>query len=223
MFKQKNMSAKKSTSRDPKADFINKFMEFVLENGKLPATVYKFCKETKTEEKDFYAHFGSIKGIQAAIWDSFYEHTIDLLAKNKEYASYGNKEKLLSFFYTFFELLTLNRSYVLFSLDNGRINDRMEQLKGLRKRIKSFASDLIQEANDEKSRIGQRSPAIFSEGAWWHFLFILKFWADDNSAGFEKTDVAIEKSINTIFDLFDNTPLESIVDFGKFLYQEKMA
>jgi translation initiation factor IF-3 len=46
---------------------------------------------------------------------------------------------------------------------------------------------------------------------------------DDNSAQFESTDVAIEKSVNTVFDVFDNTPLERVVDFGKFLYKQKMA
>ena len=44
---------------------------------------------------------------------------------------------------------------------------------------------------------------------------------DDNSAGFEKTDMAIEKSVNTVFDVFDNTPLDSIIDLGKFLWQNK--
>ena len=46
---------------------------------------------------------------------------------------------------------------------------------------------------------------------------------EDSSPRFEKTDMAIEKSVNTIFDLFDNTPLDSIVDFGKFLYKETFA
>ena len=46
---------------------------------------------------------------------------------------------------------------------------------------------------------------------------------EDASAGFEKTDVVIEKSVNTIFDVFENTPLDSILDFGKFLYKEKMV
>jgi len=45
---------------------------------------------------------------------------------------------------------------------------------------------------------------------------------DDESAGFQKTDVAIEKSVNTVFDVFDNTPLENILDFGKFLWKEKV-
>jgi hypothetical protein len=43
---------------------------------------------------------------------------------------------------------------------------------------------------------------------------------DDSSPGFEKTDIVIEKSINTIFDVFDNTPLKNILDLGKFLYKE---
>jgi hypothetical protein len=52
-------------------------------------------------------------------------------------------------------------------------------------------------------------------------LFLLKFWMDDDSAGFEKTDMAIEKSVNTIFDVFDNTPLDAVFDFGKFLWKER--
>jgi hypothetical protein len=54
-------------------------------------------------------------------------------------------------------------------------------------------------------------------------MFILRFWTKDDSARFEKTDMAIEKSVNTIFDVFDNTPLENILDFGKFLYKESFA
>jgi hypothetical protein len=46
---------------------------------------------------------------------------------------------------------------------------------------------------------------------------------DDNSAGFENTDIAIEKSVRAIFDVFDTQPLESVLDFGKFLWKEKMA
>ena len=217
------MPTKKSAAKDPAKEILSKFMEYVLEHGKLPVTIYKFCKKTGLEEKDVYAHFGSISGMQKAIWSSFYDQTLTLLKKNKEYNAYGNKEKLLSFLYTYFELLSLNRSYVLFSLGTHRIQDKMQQLSGLRRKIKSFAVELIEDGNDEKSRFGQRSPAVFSEGAWWHFLFILKFWSDDDSPGFEKTDLAIEKSVNTVFDLFDSTPLDSIIDFGKFLYHEKMS
>ena len=34
--------------------------------------------------------------------------------------------------------------------------------------------------------------------------------------------MAIEKSVQTVFELFDNTQLDSIIDFGKFLWKEKL-
>jgi hypothetical protein len=77
----------------------------------------------------------------------------------------------------------------------------------------------------KQSRFTKHPEALFSEGAWVQLLFLLKFWMEDKSPGFEKTDMAIEKSVQTVFELFDNTPLDSIIDFGKFLWKEnfKMA
>jgi hypothetical protein len=50
----------------------------------------------------------------------------------------------------------------------------------------------------------------------------MKFWLEDTSSSFEKTDIFIEKSVNTSFDLLDIKPLKSIIDFGKFLFKEKV-
>ncbi|NNJ88959.1 MAG: TetR/AcrR family transcriptional regulator [Eudoraea sp.] len=219
------MAAKKSTATSKKDQIINGYMTYVLEHEKIPASVYKFCKSIKVTEEQFYTHFGSIETLQKRIWDTFFMNTKELMEKNKEYDSSSNKDKMLTFFFTFFELLTLNRSYVLFTLDQqGPMLKKMEQLKSLRKHIKAFAADLIEDGNESKSyKISKHNPALFSEGAWLQFLFLLQFWCDDSSPSFEKTDIAIEKSVQTIFDVFDNTPLDSILDFGKFLYKENMA
>ncbi len=132
---------------------------------------------------------------------------------------------MLSFFFTFFELLSLNRSYVLFALgQQSQSLKQVDQLKGLRRAVKAFAKELIEDANaDRPSKITRRNPEVFSEGAWLQLLFLLRFWNQDDSPGFEKTDMAIEKSVNTIFDIFDNTPLERVLDFGKFLYKEHLG
>jgi hypothetical protein len=52
----------------------------------------------------------------------FTEKTIDLLHKNKEYEMYDMRSKMLSFYFTFFEILTANRSYVVMVLKNTTIN-----------------------------------------------------------------------------------------------------
>lgn len=219
------MSKKAKSTPMNTEKIIALYMEHVLEHENFPKSVYKFCKVNNLQEDEFYKSFGSFEGLQVEIWNNFYTNTINLLEKNKDYGTYGNQDKMLSFFYTMFELLTLNRSYVLFALKEHKSKfAAMAQLKGLRKNIKNYATSLIEEANESKNlKVTKQSPVIFSEGAWVQFLFLLKFWMDDTSAGFERTDMAIEKSVNTIFDVFDNTPLDSIIDFGKFLYKETMT
>ncbi|WP_409557558.1 TetR family transcriptional regulator C-terminal domain-containing protein [Allomuricauda sp. SCSIO 65647] len=208
-----------------KEKIIDLYMNYVLEHETVPKSIYKFCKIINIKEDRFYKDFGSLEGLQKEIWNTFFEQTNSLLGKNKDYEGYANKEKMLSFFYTFFELLTLNRSYVLFALkEQGGKMEAMAQLSGLRRHIKDFAAELVELGNEGKTlKITKQNPAIFSEGAWVQFLFLLKFWMEDSSPAFEKTDMAIEKSVTTIFDVFDNTPLDSIIDFGKFLYKETFA
>lgn len=219
-------ATKKSTGTSINAEkIVSKYMNYVLDHEKEPKSVFKFCKALEIEESKFYEFYGSIEALKKGIWNSFYSQTIKLVEKDKNFERYGNREKMLSFFFTFFENLTLNRSYVLYSLNaHKNMLKNLDQLKGLRSHIKDFASGLIEEKNADKPfKITQRSPIIFSEGAWLQFLFLLKFWMDDTSPGLEKTDLAIEKSVNTIFDVFDNTPLDSIIDFGKFLWKENKA
>jgi len=52
-------------------------------------------------------------------------------------------------------------------------------------------------------------------------LFVIGFWIKDDSIAFEKTDAAIEKAVNLSFDLMGKGPLDAMLDFGKFLYQNK--
>ena len=140
------MATKKTTSKkNVSADKITAaYMEWVLTKEKAPLSVYKFCKENNFTETEFYKHFGSFNGLQIAIWNDFYEETIRLANRDEGYETYTNKEKMLTFFYTFFELLTLNRSYVLFTLrENQNVMKNLSQLKELRNLSVPFSMFLI--------------------------------------------------------------------------------
>jgi hypothetical protein len=220
MSAKKVTTTKKVITRDV---VISAYMEYVLTHERTPKSVYKFCKDASMTEAEFYGFFGTFEGLQKEIWNSFFDQSMKLANKNKAYEQFSNQEKMLTFFYTFFELLTANRSYVLFALkEHQDMMKNMGQLKGLRAHVKEFAGELIEEANDEKQlKILKQPVSVFSEGAWLQTLFILKYWMEDNSANFEKTDVVIEKSVRAIFDVFQTTPLESVLDFGKFLWKER--
>ena len=208
---------------DLKQKIYDAYSTQVLEHEKEPKSVYLFCKKNKIEETDFYKSFASLEDIKESIFSKFFDNAYTLIIKEKGFDAQVPKEKLLSFYFTFFEVLLLNRSYVLFILSNsGEKMQKLSSLRRLRNSFKQFASGLIQEGNTSKQSILTKHPElIFSEGAWLQLLFLLKFWMEDSSPSFEKTDMAIEKSVQTVFELFDNTPLDSVIDFGKFLWNEK--
>jgi hypothetical protein len=209
------------TSKSP--EILSIFMDSVLEHEKFPLSVYKFCKTNEIDEQDFYKSYASLDTIKYHVWQVFFDNTMGLLHKNKQYDSMDRKDRLLTFYFTFFEVLLLNRSYVLFALEGNESRmTKIGQLKKLRISFKSFASELIEEGNDNKTLSLAKHPVgLFSEASWAQLLFFLKFWLDDTSPNFEKTDAAIEKSINVAFDVFDNTQLDAIFDLGKFLWKEK--
>jgi len=208
---------------DLKQKIYDAYSTQVLEHEKEPKSVYLFCKKNKIEETDFYKSFASLEDIKESIFSKFFDNAYMLISKEKGFDAQVPKEKLLSFYFTFFEVLLINRSYVLFILSNsGEKMKKLSSLRRLRNSFKQFASGLIEQGNTSKqSKLTKHPELIFSEGAWLQLLFLLKFWMEDSSPSFEKTDMAIEKSVQTVFELFDNTPLDSVIDFGKFLWNEK--
>lgn len=212
-------------TRELTADKITElYMHYCLENHKRPESVYLFCKQNGMVEKEFYQFFTSIDSLEKRVFVSFHQLAVKLIQQSVDVDLLGFRDKLLTYYYTYFEILTANRSYVVFSLkeDKNRLNGILK-LKEFRKEFKNF----IQEISDgylkaKSERIRKAQQDALEEGAWIQLLVTLKFWLDDESIGFEKTDLFIEKSIRATFDLIDTTPLESVIDFGKFLIKEKL-
>ena len=62
---------------------------------------------------------------------------------------------------------------------------------------------------------------LINESAWIQLFLTIQFWLEDTSDSFEKTDIFIEKSINTSLELIENKFLKNAFDFGRFVYKEK--
>lgn len=215
MAKKKNIT---------ETDIITFYMDYVLEHSEQPKTVYAFAKANNFEEQLFYNHFGSFEAVEKHVFTAFYHNSIAVLEKSEDYLSFDARNKLLSFYFTFFENLTANRSYVKYALNHPK-NDlkNMSVVQDLKRvftdYIANLGIDLIDLKQEQIERIQQRG---LKESAWLQLLLTMKFWLDDTSPAFEKTDIFIEKSVNTSFDVLDVAPIRSLIDFGKFIFKEKI-
>lgn len=218
-------TAAKKSKKLPITDdsIIEKFMNDVLQDNQEPKNVYVFCQKHGIEESEFYTFFGSMNSLKQNIWLKFFENTTQTILQDNKFGEYSNKNKLLTMYFTFFEVLTLNRTYILFYFKDKKEGlSNLSNLKSLRTDFKKFVEEnLSRKENLISEKFTKVTQSAYAEGAWMQFLFLLKFWLDDDSKGFEKTDVLIEKSVNTVMDLMETKHLENIVDLGKFLWKEK--
>ena len=100
MAKKKNITSN---------DIITFYMDYVLEHNHQPKTVYTFAKANNFEEQKFYEFFSSFETIEKHIFKAFFDNTHNALEQNEDYLSFDARNKLLSFYFTFFENLTANR------------------------------------------------------------------------------------------------------------------
>ena len=207
-----------------KDKIVSMYMNYVLEHSEKPKSVYHFTKMNDFTETEFYAFFGTIESIEKEIFKMFLDKTVELLSKNADYENYDMKSKMLSFYFTFFEILTANRSYVVLVLKNqGDQLKKLMQLAGLRNSFKNYLAEIItDDFRIQQEKLQKFQEKTFQEASWIQLLLTLKFWIEDDSPSFEKTDIYIEKSVKATFELMNISPLESLIDFGKFIFKEKI-
>ncbi|WP_372754440.1 TetR family transcriptional regulator C-terminal domain-containing protein [Mariniflexile sp.] len=214
--------AKKNTISE--SDIISLYMDYVLEHNANPNSVYVFAKSNNFEEAKFYEFFGSFDAIEKHIFKTFLTNTLSALHASDDYLSFDARNKLLSFYFTFFENLTANRSYVVYVLEKHKNSLKgLSILSELKSGFTNYIKDLgIETIDIKQEQLEKIQNKAIQESAWVQLLLTLKFWLEDTSASFEKTDIFIEKSVNTSFDVLNIAPLKSVIDFGKFIFKEKI-
>lgn len=215
--------AKSKPKKDIKHDILSQYMDWVMMHESHPKSVYKFCKEIKVKEQDFYKHFSNLKAVTEHVWVVFLTQTIDLVDAASQDQEFTPREKVLTFYFTLFEILTVNRSYVLFTMNEGAQLKSLWQLQSMYNHFKSYMKGVNHGSTNGKDTFDQLTSRAFDELQWGQFLIVLKFWMDDRSSGFEKTDVMIEKLINTTFDFTDVAPVKRAVDLAKFFIKERIV
>ncbi len=214
-------SGKSKTSQDTKIK--QAYMEYVLENGTPPASIFKFVKELKIKEEVFYEHYNSFENVEKDIWAGMLHQTVESIQSEEVYDQYSAREKLLAFYYTLIEVMKSNRSYILQVTPQSRKPEMQPYyLESFKKGFDEFIAEVLLEAQEtEEVKTRPYISDRYKDGIWIQMLFVLKFWIKDDSKGFEKTDAAIEKAVNLSFDLMGRGPLDAMLDFAKFLYQNK--
>ncbi|MEQ8626131.1 hypothetical protein [Ekhidna sp.] len=209
--------AKKAIS---KSSIQKGYMDYLLEEGKKPDSVRIFTMFLKISDEDFYKHFGSLKTIEKSIWEGYYSQTMKVVMKDPDFEEMDAREKHLSFLYTFLEVIKPDRSYVLFRLENKKPHELPQELKQTQKIITQSDIDWAKTFEFLPGKAQDATQTAYKKVLWSHTIATLFFWVKDDSANGADTDVFIEKSTRTAFDIGELPALDSIIDLSKFFLQK---
>lgn len=200
------------------------YLDYLRRNGHAPKTVFAFADAQGITEGEFYRHYASFAVIDREAWAEFGREARAQAAQEPAWQGYGAREKLLAFYYTLLEILKNNRSFALLTL--GRSQRRQfavvpTVLKQFEAEFKEFVEEILHEGR-ATGEVASRP--FLQDGYGRIFLrqlqFLLLYFVRDESANFERTDAAVEKTVTLSFDLVGRNTFDSALDFGRFLLQK---
>lgn len=209
--------AKKAISRKS----IQKgYQDYLLEEGKKPATVRLFTKFLKIDDIEFYKHFGSLKNIESSIWEEYFTKTLEILKKDPDFDEMSSREKHLSYLYTLLEIVKPDRSYILFKLEGKKPHELPTELLETEKVVNQAEIDWAKSFQFLPEKAKDLTQKTYKKVLWSHTIAMLLFWVKDDSGDGQDTDIFIEKSTRTAFDIGELPALDSIFDLSKFFLQK---
>ncbi|MEM9079815.1 MAG: hypothetical protein AAGC74_03885 [Verrucomicrobiota bacterium] len=201
-----------------KEELEAKYWDETLKAGKQPASVYAFCQHHGLPEAEFYQHFSSFYSIEGAYWKSLVTHTIATLENDQDAQGYSAQQKLLAFYYTFFEVVLKNRSRLLTRFPKGVSPGKNGCLNGFNDEFQKFATQLLAQAREEGAvnSCDGRLTELQEHGLYAQLRTLINFYRQDSSENFQDTDAFIEKSVKFAFDAARQPLFESGVDLLRF-------
>ncbi|MEO0794781.1 MAG: TetR family transcriptional regulator C-terminal domain-containing protein [Verrucomicrobiota bacterium] len=214
---------KKAASKSP-ADWIEAYVDYLLEHGEAPKSVFRFAKDQGMGEKAFYQHFASFDALEGEIWKGMVSDTVATLDADADYPEYPAQQKLAAFYYTFLEVALDNRSFLLLRFPGVMLVGAPGYMCKFRKAFTDYIKPVLDQAKGskeipERGRLNDSYPNL----VYAQLLFIIDYWLKDESAQFQRTDALIEKSIALGFDLIGAQVIDSAFDLVRFLAGDRKS
>jgi len=213
----------KKTDQLTDKEIQDHYVAYVSKSGEHPNDIYEFCIAEKISDVNFLRVYNDLKEVHHDVWKGFLTSTLEILAEDDQFSSFSGREQLLAFYYTHIEILKANRAFILVDRYRMKVPIPLPRfMVGYKEEFIQFSKGLINYAM-QTGEVADRKflNAQYSRGVWAQLYWLVQFWSKDDSNEFETTDAAIEKAVNLSLEIVRPGPVDSLIDFAKFMYQNR--
>ncbi|MCS6896029.1 MAG: TetR family transcriptional regulator C-terminal domain-containing protein [Bacteroidia bacterium] len=202
--------AAKTKEASLEARILDLYKQLVVEGKIKKMSVFSFCKALDISEADFYKHYASLDAIGRKIWTSYAEEVLSTLKASETYQNYSSREKILAYFFTFFETAVKDRSFIAQTYSNFSL------LRGYQKKFRAHMAEVIQEGVIAEEIQSRHLENLYLDVLWGIHWGLIQFWLNDESEGFEDTEKAIETYLRIPLELMGQNVLDSAYEALRF-------
>ncbi|MCS7153931.1 MAG: TetR family transcriptional regulator C-terminal domain-containing protein [Bacteroidia bacterium] len=202
--------ATKAKEASIEARILDLYKQLVVEDKIKKMTVFSFCKALEISEADFYKHYASLDAIGRKIWASYADEVLAALKGSETYQNYSAREKILAYFFTFFETVVKDRSFISKTYTNFSL------LRGYQRKFRTHMAEVIQEGVIADEIQSRHLENLYLDVLWGVHWGLIQFWLNDESEGFEDTEKAIETYLRIPLELMGQNILDSAYEALRF-------
>jgi AcrR family transcriptional regulator len=169
------------------------------------------AEKAGVSEADFYQHFPSVEAIGSRVWLDLGKEVAQILQESEAYRSYPARQKVLSYFFTFFDVALKHRTFVSKTWCQEAVT------KAYKDEFKLLMSELVREgidSDDIKDRLTLSSQ--YPKVLWELHQKLVGFWLKDQSEGFTDTEKAVESYSRLPLELMGPNLFDTVLDTFKF-------
>ena len=148
----------------------------------------------------FYAEFGSIESVESVFWEDLFTKTLTAVQSGAEWEGFGARQRMLAFLYAFLEKSLDVRTVLLFRFRNLSPLSTPEWLRGMERRFKEWASELVA-AGSSSGEIAARGrvASLYPTAMYRVLRSAIRCHAKDTSARYQRSEPLVDKSNTPAF------------------------
>lgn len=194
------------------------YVELVIKEGR-PTSFHELEKKLRTAGVEIDPHFSSLSTLEAEIFLDGFVKVRDQLLSDEVFAAYSAREKLLAIFYTWLEDLEAQKAFWRIVDQAAFLFECQAYMQQTKAPFQAFVKLIISQGLEEGSIARRPITDYYIGPIWCSSNYIFHSWLRDESKNSERSDAAVEKTVNFVFDLMEPGWLDSGFEWTKFLFQ----
>lgn len=195
-------------------DFLSEYAHACQKQNRL-LNFQQFSIYLDTELNDIKRFFVNETDLKSRFWINLLHNTLP----KTEVPNQPALESYMSLLYELLHQLRNHRAFVQIVYRQKSLKTiELKELAAFKKKYLEFIRTIYNRGvlqNEIVNRLLIKNAVV--QLFWAQFLFILWYWANDDSNEQQNTDVLVQKAANMLFDFLMRNPIDSTFDFAKFL------